>query len=312
MRVWQVLAMRLFTAVAAIAASCFPGVVCAQFTDPRTYTPGPVGLSDLEFDYTHARANASIDTSLVVGTATLELNKGALSYTHNFNALDHFAWVNATVPFASVRGLVVENNVSASASGAGDSSLEFAGRVKGGEALTAAELATHERRTSVGMSVTVTVPTGEYNADKVLNLGTHRWSFKPEIGVAYPFGVEQKWEVDGYINAFFFTDNTAYHGVEVLRQEPLLGVEGHLSYSATQSFWASLDTRYAWRGETVVDGLAQNNSQQDLIVGAEVHWLPNSHNSLGLVFAKALVHRSAPDYTGVVVKYAYSWGKDSR
>jgi len=30
------------------------------------------------------------------------------------------------------------------------------------------------------------------------------------------------------------------------------------------------------------------------------------------VFAKALVHRSAPDYTGVVVKYAYSWGKDSR
>ena len=146
----------------------------------------------------------------------------------------------------------------------------------------------------------------------MLNLGTHRWSFKPEIGVAYPFGVEQKWEVDGYINAFFFTDNTAYHGVEVLRQEPLLGVEGHLSYSATKSVWASLDTRYAFRGETVLDGLAQNNSQQDLIVGAEVHWLPNSHNSLGLVFAKALVHRSAPDYTGVVVKYAYSWGKDSR
>jgi len=76
--------MRLFTAVAAIAASCFPGVVCAQFTDPRTYTPGPVGLNYLEFDYTYARANASIDTSLVVGAATLELNKGALSYTHNF------------------------------------------------------------------------------------------------------------------------------------------------------------------------------------------------------------------------------------
>lgn len=65
-----------------------------------------------------------------------------------------------------------------------------------------------------------------------------------------------------------------------------------------------------FRGETVVDGLAQNNSQEGLIVGAEAHWLANSHNSLGLVFAKALVHTNAPNYTGVVLKYVYSWGKD--
>ena len=132
----------------------------------------------------------------------------------------------------------------------------------------------------------------------MLNLGTNRWSFEPEIGVAYPFGPGQKREVDGYINAYFFTDNTAYRRVEVLRQEPLPGVEGHISYTFTPSLWASLDTRYGFRGETVVDGLAQNNSQENLIVGTEAHWLPNSHNSLGLVFAKALVHRNAPNYTG--------------
>ncbi|HXX85586.1 MAG TPA: transporter [Casimicrobiaceae bacterium] len=302
--------MRLFPAVAAIAASCFPGVLYAQFTDPRTYTVGPVGLNDLEFDYTYARANASIDTSVVVGSATLELNKGDLSYTHNFSVLGHFAWVNATVPYASLRGYVAESNISGSTTGPGDSSLELAGILMGGKALSAPELATHEQTTSVGISLTVPVPTGEYNADKVLNVGTHRWSFKPEVGISYPFGPEQKWEVDGYVNALFFTDNTAYHGVEVLRQEPLPGVEGHISYTFTHSLWASLDTRYAFRGETVVDGLAQNNSQEGLIVGAEAHWLPNSRNSLGLVFAKALVHTNAPNYTGVVLKYVYSWGKD--
>jgi UrcA family protein len=87
--------MRQFLAIAAIAASCLPPPLCAQFTDPRTYTPGVVGTNDLEFDYTYARANASIDTSLVIGSATLELNKGDLSYTHNFSLLGHFAWVNA-------------------------------------------------------------------------------------------------------------------------------------------------------------------------------------------------------------------------
>jgi hypothetical protein len=302
--------MRLLLAIAAISISSFAPPLYAQFTDPRTYTPGPVGVNALEFDYTYARQNASIDTSLVVGSENLALNKGDLSYTRNFGLLGHFAWVNATVPYASLSGYIAESNISGSSTGFGDSSFELAGLLKGGEALSAAELARRQRTTSVGLSLTVSVPTGEYNPDKVLNLGTHRWSFKPEIGVAYPFGADQKWEVDGYINALFFTDNTAYRGIEVLRQEPLPGVEAHFSYTFTHSFWASLDTRYALRGQTNIDGLAQNNSQQSLIVGTEAHWLPDSHNSVGLVFAKALVHRNAPDFTGVVLKYAYSWGND--
>jgi hypothetical protein len=302
--------MRLLLAITVITISSFPRPLHAQFTDPRTYTPGLVGVNDLEFDYTYARQNASIDTSLVVGSENLELNKGDISYTHNFDFLGHFAWVNATIPFASLSGYIAETNLSGSSTGFGDSSFELAGVLKGGRVLSAAELATHERTTSVGISLTVTVPTGEYNADKVLNLGTHRWSFKPEIGVAYPFGPEQRWQLDGYVNASFFTDNTAYRGVEVLRQETLPGVEAHISYTFGHTFWASLDTRYAFRGQTSIDGLAQNNPQENLIVGTEAHWLPDSHNSLGIVFARALVHKNAPNYTGVVVKYVYSWGKD--
>jgi hypothetical protein len=45
-----------------------------------------------------------------------------------------------------------------------------------------------------------------------------------EIGIAHPFGAEQTWEVDAYVNVSFFTDNTAYRGVEILGQEPLPGI----------------------------------------------------------------------------------------
>jgi hypothetical protein len=258
----------------------------------------------------YARANASIDTSLIVGSANLNLNKGTFSYTHNFSMFGHFAWVTANVPFASLEGSVASSNVSGSTSGMGDSSLEFAGLLVGGQALSATELAEHERTTILGMSLTVTAPTGQYDGNKVLNLGSHRWSFKPELGLSYPFGPERKWELDGYINAYFFTDNTSYKGVEILHQEPLPGLEAHLSYSVTPSVWASLDTRYAFRGATVVDGLEQNNAQENLTVGTEANWTPNSHNSLSFVFAKALVHTNAPAYTGVSVGYTYSWGSD--
>ena len=160
----------------------------------------------------------------------------------------------------------------------------------------------------MGVSLTVSAPTGEYDPEKPFNLGADRWSFKPEIALSYPFGLEHRWEVDAYINAYFFTDNTEYRGVEILRQDPLPGLEGHLSYSFTPNVWASLDLRYSFRGETVVDGLNQNDAQENLTAGAEASWSLDSHNSLDLVFAKALVYKNAPAYTGIALKYVYSWG----
>ena len=302
--------IRLLSAVAAVTGLCLPRMSWAQFTDARNYAEGPVGLNSLEFTYAYVRGTASIDTALVVGSENLDLNKGTFSYTHNFSMLGRLAWVSANVPLASLTGTVTGTNASGSTSGIGDSSFELAMLLKGGPALSAAELASYERTMILGMSLTVSVPTGEYDGNKVLNLGSHRWSFKPELGISYPFGPERKWEVDGYINAYFFTDNTSYRGVEILHQEPLPGLEAHLSYSVTPGFWASLDSRYAFRGETVVDGLEQNNAQENLTVGAEASWAPNAHNSLDVVFAKALVHRNAPTYTGVSLSYTYSWGND--
>jgi len=97
--------------------------------------------------------------------------------------------------------------------------------------------------------------------------------------------------------------------VEILRQEPLPGLEAHISYSFTSSVWASLDARFSFRGDTVVDGMDQDDAQQNLTVGSEASWSLNPRNALTLVLAKAVVHKNAPAFTGVAVKYVYSWGK---
>jgi hypothetical protein len=267
-----------------------------------------VGINQLELDYAHASADASLDTSLEVVGAHFERNEVAVSYTHNFGMLGRLAWVKLNVPFASVSGSVAGTNISGSTTGAGDSSLQLTALLKGGKALSAAEFATYDPGTTLALSVTVSAPTGEYDAEKLLNLGSNRWSFKPEFAVSYPFGPDHRWEVDGYVNVYFFTDNTTYHGVEILRQEPLPGLEGHISYDFTPSLWASLDLRYSFRGETIVDGVNQNNSQELLIAGAEASWSPSESHSLVILWAKALVYRNAPAETAVVLKYVYHWG----
>jgi hypothetical protein len=80
----------------------------------------------------------------------------------------------------------------------------------------------------------------------------------------------------------------SYHRKEILRQQPLPGVEGHISYSFNNSIWASLDTRYSFRGTTIVDGVPQNNAQQNFILGSELNISFNPRNSLVFEFAKGL------------------------
>jgi hypothetical protein len=159
------------------------------------------------------------------------------------------------------------------------------------------------------MSLTIAAPTGHYDPNKILNLGSDRWSLKPEIAVSYPFGPEQKWEVDAYANSYFFTDNTFYHGKEILRQHALPGLEEHISYSFVDSLWASLDARYSFRGSTFVNDENQNNPQKNFSLGSEVNVSLSPRNSLVFEFDKALVHQNGPASTGFAVKYNYSWGK---
>jgi hypothetical protein len=298
---------RLLLACFALGVFHIPDEACAQFTDPRTYDNTAVGINQLELGYAYVHANASIDTSIIIAGANLNLNQGTIGYTRYLGFLHRLTWVEATVPVAGLGGSITGTSIQGSTTGAGDSSYQLAMLLKGGPALTVAQFESYKPTTSLGVSVTIAAPTGSYQPNKILNLGADRWSFKPEIALTHPFGPEQKWEFDAYANASFYTDNTSYHGRQILRQQPLPGLEGHISYSFNDSIWASFDTRYSFRGTTIVDGISQNNGQQNFILGSEMNISVNSQNSLTLEFAKAIVHQNGPAVTGFSVKYDYTW-----
>ena len=300
---------RLLFVGCALAILLRPERALAQFTDAHAYDNTPVGINQIETGYAFVHGNASIDPSLVIGGANLDVNQGTIAYTRYFGLFHRLAWVEAAVPLARLSGSISGTDIHGSTAGTGDSAYTMAMLVKGGPALNAAQFENVKPTTTLGVSVAFTAPTGLYDPDKILNLGSDRWSFKPEIALSHPFGPEQKWQLDAYVNAYFYTDNTSYRGREILRQEPLTGLEGHISYSFTDSLWISADTRYSFRGATALDGVDQNNAQQNLIVGSETRMSINSRHSLLFEVAKAVVHENSPAVVGVAVKYDYVWGQ---
>jgi hypothetical protein len=303
---------RLLFVCIALYILCNPGRVSAQFTDPHSYDNTPVGVNQLEVAYAYAHSNASIDTSLIVSGAQFNLNAGSITFTRYFGLARRLVWAEASLPLGGLAGSVNGTDIHGSVTGAGDSSYTVSALLKGGPAMSVEQFENYTPGTTLGMSFSVTAPTGSYNPNKLLNLGSDRWSFKPELALSHPFGAEHKWQVDAYANAQFFTDNTTYRGKEVLRQQPLPGFEGHVSYSFLNNLWASLDTRFCFRGDTAVNGVPQNNSQQSFILGSEASVSLSSSHALVFEFAKALLHQNSPIYTGLAVKYTYSWGGDHR
>lgn len=303
---------RLLFVWSALAFLHSPDHARAQFTDARNYDNAPIGVNQLGVGYAFGHGSGSIDPSLAIAGANLNLNQVTIEYARYFGLFHRLMRVEAAVPVAHLAGAVTGSTIEGSTAASGDSSYAATMLLKGGPALSVAQFDDYRPATVLGVSLTVTAPTGRYNADRILNLGSDRWSFKPEIAWSHPFGPEQKWQLDAYANGHFYTDNTAYRGRRVLRQEPLAGCEGHISYSFKGNVWISLDTRYSFRGTTFVDGVDQGNAQQNLIVGSEMNWSINARHSLLLAVAKAAVHHNGPAIVGFSVKYDYTWGKGYR
>jgi hypothetical protein len=70
----------------------------------------------------------------------------------------------------------------------------------------------------VGASLQVSAPTGQYDDTKLVNIGTHRWSFKPEVGVSKALG---PWTLEFTAAVTLFTDNSDFFNGNTRSQAPL-------------------------------------------------------------------------------------------
>jgi hypothetical protein len=69
----------------------------------------------------------------------------------------------------------------------------------------------------------VSAPLGEHDDTKLLNIGSNRWSFRPELGISKAWG---PWTVEIAPSVTFFTDNADFFNGKTFAQAPLYLFEG--------------------------------------------------------------------------------------
>jgi hypothetical protein len=300
-------------AASAGVALAFAGSVCAQQLEPRAYANLPIGLNFLLVGYTYSQGDVLFDPSLPVSDAKARVNTLILGYVHSLDIGGRSGSIGLAVPYAGIdasgqiatSGQTDPQAASVTRYGFGDPALRLAVNLHGAPALPLERFREYRQDTIVGTSLTVTAPWGQYDGSKLVNVGTNRWSFKPEVGVSQALG---PWILEGALGVTFFTDNHDFAGGHKRSQDPLYAAQAHVIYYFDPGLWAALDLTYYAGGRTSVDGALNNDLQQNSRWGATMGKSLDLRNSLKAYFSSGVTARTGSKFNTGGIAWQHLWG----
>jgi hypothetical protein len=182
--------------------------------------------------------------------------------------------------------------------------LRFAINLYGNPALTPEEFARRRPGLAAGASLTAIAPTGQYVGSRLVNVGTHRWAFKPELGFSYPRG---NWFFESSAGVWLFADNDDFFAGKHRQQDPLYVAQVHVGYNFRPGLWLAFNSAYTTGGQTTVDG-AQNQDKQDNSRYGVTLSIPLSRGWSGkIAWSRGFTVRAGGDYDVITLALQYRW-----
>jgi hypothetical protein len=280
----------------------------AQELVPAAYTPAPVGVNLVTLSGGYSSGDVSFDPSLPVEDASARINALSVSYGRSFGLVGRSATVTVIAPYVKgdLEGVYIGEQTYVERSGPGDAMVRLGVNLLGAPAMDLEAFRRFRPRTLVGTSLIVRAPTGEYDASKVINIGTNRWGFKPEIGVVQVVG---KWAFDAYVGGWYFTDNTDFLGGKTRTQDSIFSSQFHVRYFFKRTLWVAADANF-WRGgQTAVDGVSNDDLQRNSRVGFTLAWQVAPRHGLRFAASRGAFTRIGGDFSSIGLSYSYSWMK---
>ena len=292
----------------AVLHLALPIGLAAQDVQPRVYTPAPVGVNAITLNYAFSTGGLLFDKTVPVENVDGDVHSFTPAYSRTLGVFGLSARADIAAPFVigewtgDVTGVVdVRGPTTAARTGFGDPVARFALFFVGAPARSREEFTRIRKRTVVGATVRVRVPLGQYDADRLINLGSNRWAFSPQVGVSHIAG--GRLLLEAYAATWFFTDNTALLGANTFSQNPLVVFQAHAAYLFTPAFWLAISSRQGLGGTTSVNGGEDVNPESNNRIGLTLGLPLSPRHSLRFVASTGVTSTVGNDYD----TFSVSW-----
>jgi hypothetical protein len=277
----------------------------AQDLEPKAYSASPVGATFLVLGLARSTGSVLTDPTLPLTDIEAKINGVPIAAGYTFGFFGKLALITAALPYTwgNVSGMVGEEARAVTRSGLADSRAKLSVNLVGNPAMGLGEFSKAPRKTIVGTSVTMTAPTGQYSGAKLINLGTNRWAFKPEVGVAVPKG---PWDFDAYVGVWLFTTNEDFYpGARTRSQDRVVAVQGHASYTFRPRLWGAVDATWYQGGAATVGDDEPSEAMNNSRLGATVSFPMGRQQSLKFSYNSGMAVRTGTNFRTISVGYQW-------
>ena len=282
----------------------------AQSIEPRAYSAAPVGTNFVILAYSEAHGALPVDTALPLSDIDLEVRALIVAYARSLNLWGKSAKIDIIAPYGKLSGdaVYLGEPISRRVSGLSDPAARVTILLHGAPAMTPGEFRDYRQDLLIGASVQLFVPIGQYDEERLLNLGTNRWAIKPEIGLSKAWG---RWTLEGAAGATFFTANSHFFGDHERTQKPIYSAQAHLIYNLAPGTWFAANLSWFGGGRTSLDGIDDRNLQKNWRAGV-IGALPlNRRVSLKANVSKGVSTRTGNNFDLYGIALQYRWGAGS-
>lgn len=278
---------------------CLLAVCCqqasAQEIEARMYSNAPIGINFVTGGIAQAKSGS------------YRLTTEAVNLTRIVDVFGQSGRISLLLPYAQLTGTgtIGSQSMNASAEGLSDPVVKVSANLYGAPALTLDEFKNYQQDLIIGASLAASIPWGKYNSDQMLNVGANRSVIQPGIGASQAIG---PWRLELAGMATIYTSNNNFLGSNTLSQNPMYSTETHVIYYFQNQAWISADATYYIGGQSYVNGVPINSSQENWRFGSTLSYPINKHNSIRLTGSKGVYSRTNNSYDAIGVSWQYRWG----
>jgi len=234
--------------------------------EPRRWSHLPIDTNFAGFGYAFTSADIVLDPVLRAEDVQMDMHTWLASYIRTFALMNRSARIDVKQPYQMGKwtGLVDGVPRTVKRNGLTDTFVRISINLLGAPPLKGKDYATYRSQTKIeniiGVGLSLQLPTGEYMSDKLINLGTNRYTYRPQLGYVHSRG---KWsgEISGTVE--IYSDNDSFFNGSKLEQDPLYFVHSHLVYTFKPRLWTSVSFGYDTGGRSTVNGEKKNDRKEN-------------------------------------------------
>lgn len=275
----------LFTIAFVLCQSTF-----SQDVEPRRWTPIPLGTNILGAGYSFTSGDVFFDPLLGAEDVKIRAHSLAVTFAHPFKIGNKLGTISALIPFSSADwdGLLSGEPAGINRTGFADPRIRASLLLAGPPAGNAMEIRQYRLEnptdTSFGVSLAITVPLGEYFEDKLINLGSNRFVFRPQAGMIHYWG---SWSFELTGSVFLYTRNPDFFNDSEREQRPTFAMQSHLVKQLQKGAWLSLGAGYGLGGESLVNSQPNGDFRSNLLVSGSYSLMIAKRQGLKLTYIRA-------------------------